>query len=146
MRSRKRVLLDTSFLLPSLGISTGDRVLKGLKRLASWEWDIYYSRHSLVEILWVLKRLRSKGIEIDEETVRKGLKAVFWGYKEYREGEMAFLHALKMVDMGFRDTFDCILYSSALEGGLLFLTVDRELEKFILNSGIENVVLRPEDL
>ncbi len=95
MRSRK-VLLDTSFLLPSVRVSTGKRMMKGLSRLSSGEWDIYYSRHSFMEILWVLKRLRSKGVKLEEETIRKGLRAIFIGYKEYREEEEALLHALKM--------------------------------------------------
>ena len=133
-------------MLPSVGVSTGKRVMKGLSRLSSGEWDIYYSRHSFMEILWVLKGLRSKGVKLEEETIRKGLRAIFIGYKEYREGEEALLHALKMNKMGFSDMYDCVLYSSALEGGLSFLTVDKELEQFILKKGIKNVILKPEDL
>ena len=47
------VLLDTSLLLPTLGIEVekADRVLRELSRLS--ECQIYYSDFSILECLWV---------------------------------------------------------------------------------------------
>ena len=47
-----RVLLDTSFILPSLGIDVGEEVFKGLKRLTEIKAEIYYSHFSILESLW----------------------------------------------------------------------------------------------
>ncbi|MEM2942906.1 MAG: hypothetical protein QXT81_05750 [Candidatus Bathyarchaeia archaeon] len=60
MRSRQdtpRVLLDSTFILPTLGIDTGEEASKGLKRLDETEAEIYYSRFSVLEALWVTAKI-----------------------------------------------------------------------------------------
>ena len=51
-----RILLDTSFLLPSMGVEvTGASEV--LKKLKEEENELYYSNFSLLESLWVLLSL-----------------------------------------------------------------------------------------
>jgi len=49
-RGGLRVILDTSFLLPFLGIRTDEPVMEALPRLRGHE--LYYSELSVLEALW----------------------------------------------------------------------------------------------
>lgn len=54
MKSRRaplRVLLDTSFILPTLGIDTGPETSEALEKLDETEAEIHYSRFSVLESL-----------------------------------------------------------------------------------------------
>jgi len=52
-----RILLDTSFILPTLGIDVAKKVLDGLRKLAQTHVEIFYSRFSILESLWIAARL-----------------------------------------------------------------------------------------
>ena len=52
-----RILLDTSFILPTLGIDVAKKVLDGLRKLAQTRAEIFYSRFSILESLWIATRL-----------------------------------------------------------------------------------------
>src|SRR6266516_4030551 len=69
-RGPLRILLDTSFLLPTLGIDTGREVARGLKRLSETDNQLHYSSfsiHGSLRFLTVDNTLRgfitSKGLE-----------------------------------------------------------------------------------
>ncbi|MBT9141476.1 MAG: hypothetical protein DDT30_02068 [Dehalococcoidia bacterium] len=65
-----RILLDTSFLLPSVGIQvTGASEL--IQKLKEEGNDFYYSSFSLLETLWVLTSLERRGVQIDMQAVLK---------------------------------------------------------------------------
>jgi hypothetical protein len=51
-----RILLDTSFILPTLGISVGEATQEGMKILAETEVEIHCSWFSILESLWVAAR------------------------------------------------------------------------------------------
>ena len=55
-RAETEILLDTSFLLPTLGISVSGDTRRGIEILAETEIEIYYSRFSILESLWVATR------------------------------------------------------------------------------------------
>ena len=48
-----RVLLDTSFVLPSLGIGVKPEVIKGLENLAHGQIEASFSGFNILETLWV---------------------------------------------------------------------------------------------
>ncbi len=52
-----RILLDTSFILPTLGINVAKKVLDGLRKLTQTRAEIFYSRFSILESLWIAARL-----------------------------------------------------------------------------------------
>jgi len=47
---------------------------------------------------------------------------------------------------GHRDIFDNLLYSTAVVNGMLFLTLDRMLIKFIEREGLPKAAVKPEKL
>lgn len=48
-----KTLLDTAFILLSLGIDVGKEVTESLKTLADLNANIYFSHFSIIEALWV---------------------------------------------------------------------------------------------
>ena len=142
-----KVLLDTSFILPSLGIDVGEEVLEGLRRLAASRVEIYYSGFSLLESLWVSARL-SAGAAIDMEGFRLGLRSVVEGGRYRRVGETSqvFSDALGLYTLGHRDMVDNVLYACSTNLGMKFLTVDEELKEFVGSRGLEDTLLSPDQL
>lgn len=139
-----KVLLDTSFLLPSLGIEVGQEVAKGLGGLAEEEAEIYYSRFSLLESLWVVARLLRNGA-FDGDRFSLGLRSVIGGgrYRLLEEGAHAYSEGLRLYRLGHRDMIDNILYASSVSHGLRFLTLDKELEEFIGDMGLKDNLMFP---
>ncbi|MBC8520392.1 MAG: hypothetical protein ISS94_01045 [Candidatus Syntrophoarchaeum sp.] len=86
-----RILLDTSFLLPSLGVEVAGAA-KALENLK--ENEFYYSKFSVLECLWVLTSLERKKVAIDMETVEMGLKSIEHSYKRIVEDAEVFFEGL----------------------------------------------------
>ncbi|MEM0087944.1 MAG: PIN domain-containing protein [Thermofilum sp.] len=147
MKSRKglRVLLDTSFILPSLGVDVGREVLQGLKKLAEAEAEVFYSRFSILESLWVVAKL-TRG-EVDE-AFSVGLRSVVESgrYREVKEDAWVFREALRLYALGHRDMIDNLLYASSLRYGLQLLTLDRELKEFVRRNGLKDTLVLPGEL
>ncbi len=146
MSSRKafRVLLDTSFVLPSLGVETGKEVRRGLERLAKFGAEIFYSRFSILESLWVIVRT-IQDAKFDLETINIGLRSIMEGtrYRRVEESSHIFGEALRLYRLGHKDMIDNILYATSAEQGLRFLTVDKSLGTFLSDEELENTLMSP---
>ena len=142
-----KVLLDTSFVLPSFGIQTGRDVLDGLTRLVNVKAEIYYSRFSILESLWVATRL-PKGEPFDADRFDLGLSSILESgkYREVREDAGTFSEALRLRMLGHNDMVDNILYASSMAYNLKLLTLDDELEEFIRAKGLSNTIISPKDV
>ncbi|OYT26074.1 MAG: hypothetical protein B6V02_02435 [Thermoprotei archaeon ex4572_64] len=88
----KRILLDTSFILPILGISVSKEVDESLLKISKYE--LYISRSLL----------------------------------------------------GHNDLIDCLLYSTAINLNLQFLTIDEEFRRFIKRAGLKDVTITLQDI
>ena len=142
-----RVLLDTSFILPSLGIDTGEEILKGLKKLIDIEAEIHYSRFSILESLWVVARLiKSKTFDIG--SFRLGLRSILESgrYKEVDENYETFNEALNLYMLGHKDMIDNILYANSVHLNLKLLTLDNELKDFIRNKGLKDNIISSDQI
>jgi len=142
-----KVLLDTSFVLPSFGIETGREVLEGLKRLVNVKAEIYYSTFSILESLWVATRL-SKGRTFDADRFDLGLRSILESgkYREVREDAVTFNEALRLRTLGHNDMVDNILYASSVAFNLKFLTLDDELYDFVRAKRLSNSIISPRDI
>ena len=136
-----RILLDTSFLLPSLGVEVAGaaEALENLK-----EDEFYYSNFSVLECLWVLASLERKKVAIEMDTVETGLKSIERSYKRAVEDTEVFLEALKLRRAGHTDFIDCLLYAISLRDGLKFLSFDTELKEFVQKKGFEDTISVPD--
>ncbi|MGB9717960.1 MAG: PIN domain-containing protein [Thermoproteota archaeon] len=148
MKSRQtklRILLDTSFILPSLGIDTGMEALEGLRILAEARAEIHYSRFSILESLWVATRITGG---IPGEAFNTGLRSILetGRYTEVKEDSRVFSEALRLYTQGHRDMIDNILYASSIHFDLKLLTLDRELKEFIRKNGLKDTLITPDRL
>jgi len=142
-----KVLLDTTFLLPSLGIDVGEEALKGLKKLNQIKADIYFSRFSILETLWVAARL-SRSANFNHESFRLGLRSVLESgrYIKVEEDSEVFSEALRLHTLGHRDMIDNILYASSIHFSLKLLTLDNELKEFIHEKGLKDTLMHPNQI
>jgi predicted nucleic acid-binding protein len=130
-----RVLVDTSLLLPTLGIEV-ERAEKILEKLSNYE--VYYSDFSILECLWVASSLERKG-EFVQEIFDVGLESIFEGYAKAGDNAEVFIKAFELYKMGHNDLIDCILYSTALHNNMKFASLDKELKKFVRDNGLKYI-------
>lgn len=140
----EKVLLDSTYLLPMLGIivKNTERTLKVLGELyVEGVIEIYYTCFNFLEIIWKLSEMK-----YDMGIISIGMQSIIENFKQTNPTIQSYLKALKLRSMGFKDLIDLILYTVAEDNGLRLLTRDRELWKFIKSVG-ENVevILLEED-
>lgn len=142
-----RVLLDTSFILPSLGIDVGKQVTEGLSGLADIKAEIHYSHFSILESLWVAARL-SKNKTFDSETFSLGLRSIIEGgrYVKVKEDSKTFNDALKLHTLGHEDMIDNILYANSTRLNIKLLTLDNKLRDFIREKGLKDTCISSKEL
>lgn len=150
MKSRRgtlKVLLDTSFLLPTLGINTGEAVLEGLRLLNTLSAEIYYSRFSILEALWLAARY-TKSATFNMERFTRGLRSLSKNirYHKVDEDSGIFEEALKLNILGHRDMIDNILYATSVYLGLTLLTFDKELKRFVQEKRLKDTLTLPSQL
>ncbi|MBO3802153.1 MAG: PIN domain-containing protein [Thermoproteota archaeon] len=143
--NRLRILLDTSFILPSLGIDVGKEAVEGLKKLAEAGVEVFYSRFSVLESLWVAVRLTGGNVD---EAFNTGLRSILESnrYGEVKEDPWVFNEALRLYALGHRDMIDNILYASSAHYNLKLLTLDKELKEFIREKKLKNTLITPDQL
>lgn len=142
-----KILLDTSFILPTLGVSVTGVTSQAIKSLAeASQVEIHYSRFSVLESLWVATRIPDA--TFDNETFKLGLRSITAGhrYSRIEEDSEVFNEAFRLYKLGHKDMIDNILYSTATQMGLLLLTLDDELKKFAHEKQLKYVFLSPHDL
>ncbi|MCC6023766.1 MAG: PIN domain-containing protein [Thaumarchaeota archaeon] len=129
-----KVLLDTTFMLPIVGVSVkgiASEVLNKLWQLRrSGEVELFYTEFNLLEILWVLSKLN-----YELPIVERGLKSIEKNMVKTQPKYSSLLKALELRKKGFHDVIDLLLYLTAKDNELLFLTYDAELKRFLEGVG-----------
>ncbi len=146
MRSLEKIkiLLDSTYLLPILGVEVVDvrSVLIVLKKLYDKDIAIYYyTPLNIFEALGVISKTN-----YDYSIVAKGLKAITENFIEITPSPEEYLYALELKKKGFKDLIDLILYSVSLKRNIFFLTRDETLIDFIKrNNGELRYILFEKD-
>jgi predicted nucleic acid-binding protein len=139
---RLRILLDTTFLLPIVGVEI-EGIRGFLERLwkmyRGGEAEIFYTDLNLLEISWVLAK-----ISYDPVAVMKGLVSIEKNFSRAPVKASSIFKALELRKKGFKDLIDLILYTTALENGLKFATLDKTLIEFIDRAGGDTSVFLTE--
>ena len=146
-QSIQKILLDTSFLLPTLGIEVEREVVQTLSKFDHEQTQLFYSEWSLLESSWVAIRLmRQKKFE--EPVYRRGLLSITRThvYSTITIDPEDYLTALKFFQRGHLDMIDNLLYAAALRERCKFLTIDEEFSRFITKNGLESTILTPKDI
>jgi len=104
-----KVLLDTTFMLPIVGVSVkgiASEVLNKLWQLRrSGEVELFYTEFNLLEILWVLSKLN-----YELPIVERGLKSIEKNMVKTQPKYSSLLKALELRKKGFHDVIDLLLY------------------------------------
>jgi len=142
-KDRIRVLLDTTYLLPVVGIEVEGVeksliILKNMYR--SGKVEIYYTPFNILEIVGKLSR-----IEYDRDRVRLGLRAIRETFRVTHPTIAGYIRALELRRKGFRDLIDLLLYATAKTRRLIFLTRDCELVNFLKEVGEDTTVVMHEE-
>jgi len=142
-----KILLDTSFILPTLGVDTGKEVTQCLKKLADIKLEIHFSRFSILESLWVITRL-VRAADFNTEHFKIGLRSILESgrYKKIEENSEIFNEALRLYKLGHKDMIDNILYASSAQLNLKLLTLDAELKEFIHEKRLNDTLISPNQI
>lgn len=138
------VLLDTTFLLPTLGIEVGEitrRDLESLKSVSEGGTKLCCSYLSFVEIFGKLaKATRAQKVD---DAMKEGIKSLVESdtYSWVSPSAEALKTALDLRLKGHKDNIDNILYSIALSSKMPFLSLDTTLKKFLKRNGYDESIV-----
>ena len=136
-KSKLRFLVDTSFLLPAMGIETEKEVMEAIKYFHMAE--IYYLEVSILEAMWkIIKVVPASKLD----RVREGIEAIMETYKQVDPHPQAYIDAYRLYHEGHRDYIDNLIYATSQKLHIPLLTADREFIDFLKENGhsIRNVV------
>lgn len=142
--SRKlNVLVDTSFLLPALGIEVEEECMEVIQLFRRLE--VHYLEVALLEAMWKIPEIIGRD---KLERVKIGLEAVKRSYRVVDIPPEAYIKAVEIYDRGHRDYIDALHYTTAKSLGMIFLTIDFKFIEFLENHGyqVEGVVVTPRKL
>ena len=149
MKSRKgiskklSVLIDTSFLLPALGIEIEEEAMKVIPLFR--KLDVYYLEIALLEAMWKVLKIVDRA---KLERVRLGIEAVRNTYRVLEPPPEAYIDAIRIYDEGHRDYIDALHYATAKALGIPWLTLDNRFIEFLKSRSypVESIILTPRDL
>ncbi len=134
MNSRIDVLVDSTFLLPTLGVKVTQISDSDMRELAKLRPKVSYFclQQSLVEILGKIARAIPIHTEVSP-AVEAGLRSILESgvYAWLTPSVEEMLDALQIRTKGHTDMIDNMLYATASNRGMLFLSLDRELIDFL---------------
>ncbi|MCD6408948.1 MAG: PIN domain-containing protein [Candidatus Verstraetearchaeota archaeon] len=134
--AKLRVLLDSSYILPSLGVmvrglSEGD--LLRLEELRSrGVVEFYYSDIVWIELVpKVVREYSKRGRPLDDRLLEESAEALRETTKVVELGSKAVCEAFRLRSMGHVDMIDNLLYGIASENGFYFLSMDTSFKEFL---------------
>ena len=136
-KSKPRLLVDTSFLLPAMGIETEKEVMEAIKYFHMAE--IHYLEVSILEAMWKIIKI----VPADKlDRVREGIESIMETYKRVNPHPQAYIDACKLYQEGHKDYIDNLIYATSQKLHLPLLTADREFIDFLGEKGysIRNIV------
>ncbi|MBS7641482.1 MAG: hypothetical protein QXN24_01930 [Candidatus Bathyarchaeia archaeon] len=143
-----RVLLDSTYILPSFGIEVEGLSIDHIIRLrdagVKGKVKFYCLSVVWVEVIGKLCRemehLKEDIDDVIEVAVRSLLESGF--YEWLTPTSNAIKMAFKLRMLGHKDNVDNLLYATSIENNMLLLTMDEEFKKFLLknNFKVNNLV------
>ncbi len=121
-------------MLPTLGVKVTQISDSDMRELARLQSKVsYFCLHqNLVEILGKVARAMPRDKDVSP-TVEAGLRSILESgvYAWVGPGVEEMLVALQLRNKGHKDMMDNMLYATASQRGMLFLSLDRELIEFL---------------
>jgi PIN domain nuclease of toxin-antitoxin system len=125
-----KLLLDTTYLLPAIGVAIGDIPDDAVVRVLERGHEVYVSEISFFELAAKGAKYVTVG-ELSAERVSKGMRALV--YDERLRGIPAYETSVLLAAFTLRrrmnDFIDCIILSSALNKCEVLITEDKRIHK-----------------
>lgn len=140
---KPRVLVDTTFLLPALGIEVEEEAMKAVSLFR--RFVVYYLELGLLEAMWKIVEI----VPIEYvDVVAQGLDAIRNTYKKLDIPTQAYVEAYMIHNKGHRDYIDTVYYSTAKTQNVPLLTIDYDFIEFLRKHGyqVDELVYTPRDL
>ncbi len=143
IREKPSILIDTTFLLPALGVSVekeAEEVIPYFREL-----NVYYLEVGLLEAMWKIMKV------VPQDKLRRvkiGIEAIRNTYKLLEPPAKAYIEAIEIYYKGHKDYIDALYYATAKNTNIPLLTIDYVLIEFLRkhNYEIEGVILTPNKL
>ncbi|MGY5853702.1 MAG: PIN domain-containing protein [Candidatus Thorarchaeota archaeon] len=142
------MLLDTSFLLPTLGFDVDSKsVYEGLQRISDSSIEIYYSDLNLLECSWQAVRAVKRD-EFEHDVYRTGLQSIEKSdrYQLVRITNEAYINAVHLYSLGHKDMIDNLLYSIAYLFQFRFLTLDSTFTEFLIDNELPDISITVDEI
>lgn len=137
------IVIDTTYLLPVVGLA-----VKGLRRedynYILENYQMFYPVPLLAELSAVIvKQVRKEKLEEIPKQAIEGLNSIV--YLEtinlvLPDGE-DLKTIFKLLNLGWKDIFDSILYATAIRLNMRILTMDKSFKKFLREKGLRYELL-----
>jgi len=130
-------LVDTSFLLPAMGVEVEQEVIRAIEHFR--EVEVCYIEACMLEALWKILRI------VPPEKIKRveeGINAIIGTYRLINPPPEAYINACRLYHHGHKDYIDNLLYATSRELGIPLLTIDRAFIKFLKEKGFstDNVI------
>lgn len=143
-----KVLLDSTYILPSFGVEVEglplDEVAKIREIGLKGKVKFYCLSASWIEVIGKVcrekERLKADIGKLIEVAVRSLLDSGFYQWLTPTSDAVKLAFKLRM--LGHRDNIDNLLYASAAENNILFLTMDEDFKNFLVRNGfkVDNLI------
>ena len=138
---RLKVLLDSTYLLPSFGVEIdglSDRDITRLRNAAiKGEIKLYCLTTVWVEVIGkVCREAERSRIDLGgllDVAVRALLESRFYEWITPTLGTIKL--AFKLRILGHKDNIDNLLYAASIKEGMILLTMDEDLKRFLSSHG-----------
>src|SRR5271170_6055244 len=132
------VLLDTSFLLPTLGLEVREITTADLESIRAAS-KVSRLRCSYVRFVEILGLVGKESRKVDAKAVSTGMNSLLGsGLYEWTNPSLGAMRlALELRTKGHKDNIDNILYATAADSKMLFLSLDEELKRFLARNGYD---------
>ena len=131
-----KVIVDTSFLLPYVGLrvkEVSDEVMDWLEGI-----ELYYPYAMVPELIGVvLKEARKMRLGTIPEQALRGLNSIMYGDTIHliTPVDQDLSTTYDLIKSGLSDLFDAILYATSRRTGITAITVDETLVDFLKKHG-----------
>jgi len=140
LKSEQKVIVDTTFLLPALGIEVEEEAMHIIPYLRLFK--VCYLEVCILEAMWKILRVVP---ESKLDRVREGLRAIRESYTLIQSPPKAYIEAYRIYHKGHKDFIDTLLYYTAKELNIPLLIVDKPFIKFLKRQGYNiKIILTPK--
>ncbi len=130
------LIIDTTYLLPLFGVRVGLRDFDRLFPRLLDEFDVAYSPVSLIEAKWIILALTRRNIELRVKMLGRYIRGLKGILAEDRLKATELTNPLieevadkLLLNVGLKDYFDRMIYSTTKYYNATLLTEDEELMK-----------------